>query len=580
MRCDKVRSLLLPYIEGELPQSAASKVAEHLQRCSACKSDYIRLLEVKKIISEHKDWREISPSPELSDSVLRRLRVERSRIGVRTYTRRRNYLLYLATVVALLLLVTIVGITLFEGREERKPKDEYVARKEKPRKEPTSPERKRDEELEEKLEEVKRSEEHREVKRPSEEVEKPCEERFAEAEEPRVPEEVKTPEPAERFKPIEKAEKPRPPTETPKTAVKPPVIIAVVDMVLKKPQVKRKGKERWEVLKKGDSLFSGDELRTDSGEKTSLVLSDNSVLILNSASEVSVERRDRLWIIRLEKGEIFAQVVPQKEKSGFQVLTPSATITVKGTELNIKHRYGKTTLTVIKGEVECSNDKGSVRVNGGYQVRVRVNGKPSKPKRVSSERLMGLTRWTDVVLPIPEPVAGAKPPVGFGYYEGCGKATWGRTNVTSHSGRYSAFLKGTKYEENYLNIALVIGDSDGYRGANAFTCSPNTEYSFSFWVKGNFKNVKVAVTQWKTDEAPLEDRVSQRITTFVPTPRWTRIEGRFTTHQQAKKFVLILKASGKPEEMNLGVIYVDDVVIKKKGTEKNIVENPGLENSR
>jgi hypothetical protein len=573
MRCDEIGKLLLPYIEGELLPDAASKIAEHLEKCSTCRSNYVNILGAKKIIRAHKDWREIRPSPELSDSVLRRVRIERSRVGVRAPTRKRhNYLIYLATVAAVLLIIAIVGIAFLGGREDRKPKDMDVVQKEKPREElPPS-------ELErlEKLEEITHLEEHTQVKRAPEDVEKPHEEKFQPKGKPESPA-VKTLGPAEQPKPPEKVEEPRPPTETPKTVVKLPVAIAAIDKVIKKPEVKRKDKEKWETVKEGESLFSGDMLKTGTREKITIVLSDNSTVILNSSTEVTVEKKENLWAVRLEKGEIFVQAVARKEKSRFEVRTPSATITVKGTEFNISHKSRKTTLTVIEGEVECSNDSGSIKVKKGYEARVNVNKKPSSPRKLSPERLAKLTGWTKPLLPIPEPIADAKLPTGFGYYEGCGEATWGRTNVTSHSGRYSAFLKGAEYEDNFLNVALVIGDSDGYKGPNAYDCNPNIKYSFSFWVKGSFKKIEVVATQWKTDAAPLNDRVQQKIADFVPTPRWTRIKGTFTTRKQARKFVLLVKAYGVYEELNLGVLYVDDVVIKKEGSDRNIVENPGIE---
>jgi ferric-dicitrate binding protein FerR (iron transport regulator) len=398
---------------------------------------------------------------------------------------------------------------------------------------------------------------------------------------PEVVEETPEPEPVPKKEPkpevVDKPEKKPAPAEKIETKVK--KLVVAVDTVVRKPKVKRKDGKKWNVLKKGDTLSTGDLLKTGSRDKVIVLLSDNSTIIINSGTEVAISN-----YVELKKGEIYVRAMPQAEKTAFEFVTPSATIRAKGTEFNLMHKSGRTTLTVIEGEVECASDKGSVDVKKGFQTKVSSNGKPSKPKKLSQKKLEKVTAWTRKLFLLPEPIADAKPPVGFGYYEGCGRAVWGRTAVTSHSGRYSAFLKGAAYEKaegkNTLNVALVIGNSDGYRGKNAFKTEPNTRYSFSLWVKGNFRNTMyVCLTEWQTDTALKNDRVTSNnnVASFIPSARWTLIKGSFTTHRKAKKFIVHLQAKGSSKKMNLGVLYVDDVVIKKQGSKKNIVENSGLE---
>ena len=180
-------------------------------------------------------------------------------------------------------------------------------------------------------------------------------------------------------------------------------------------------------------------------------------------------------------------------------------------------------------------------------------------------------KWVDVPY-------GMKTPDYWGYYKGGGSGVVGM-NCESHSGNYSAFLKATKYsDDDYLNIGLIIGNSNGYTGENAYGALPNTTYNFSFWMKGNFKKIRVRALTWNTVEAKKDDRVyiSTSLGDITPTDNWAYYTGTFTTNPDTKRLVLFLWAHGDKEEENLGIIYVDDVVLD--AGEGNIAENPGAEN--
>ena len=170
-------------------------------------------------------------------------------------------------------------------------------------------------------------------------------------------------------------------------------------------------------------------------------------------------------------------------------------------------------------------------------------------------------------------------PEYWNYYEGTGSGDWGRTTDEAHTGNYSAFLKGTEYnQDNLLNIGLVVGDSNGYSGLNAYNATPDTTYNISFWIKGDFNYINVYAMTWNTEDGSSGRTLrSTSIGQVTPTGTWTQYQGTFTIPSDAKKLILMFKVYGDSSQINLGTIYVDDVEICAS---PNIVLNPGAENSQ
>jgi hypothetical protein len=175
------------------------------------------------------------------------------------------------------------------------------------------------------------------------------------------------------------------------------------------------------------------------------------------------------------------------------------------------------------------------------------------------------------------PNADPKPPVGWGFYLGSGKAFWGRTPDEAHAGKFSAFLKGLEVAGGALNVALIAGDSNGYSGAKAYPAEAGTKYRYSFWAKGDFKEVQFAIMTWKTETADKDAREVAPISKLYPTEKWAEYKGEFEMPAGARKFVLMfqgqLKEAGGDK---LGVLFVDDV--EANAGAANVVVNGGAEN--
>ncbi|MBM4087181.1 MAG: hypothetical protein FJ272_20515, partial [Planctomycetes bacterium] len=147
----------------------------------------------------------------------------------------------------------------------------------------------------------------------------------------------------------------------------------------------------------------------------------------------------------------------------------------------------------------------------------------------------------------------------------------------AHTGKFSAFLKAVAHERGSLNIGLVVGDSDGYKGDKAHPAEPGATYQYRFWAKGDFKEARLGLTTWKAQPTDSKARQFAKLATFMPTAEWKEVKGEFKMPSDAKRFVLLfqvyLENLGREP---LGVLYMDDVEVS--AGKANLIKNAGAEN--
>ncbi len=233
-------------------------------------------------------------------------------------------------------------------------------------------------------------------------------------------------------------------------------------------------------------------------------------------------------------------------------------------EYGLTESYGKSSLLDTQLTLTHSQPPAGLQANTLYHFCVK-SGDALGNLAVSGD-------YTFITLPPLDP----DNPSWWSYYVGNGEGVWGRTYAEAHSGLFSAMLKPTAYGGSSINLGLIAGKSDGYGGAEAYSISANTTYNYSFWIKGDLTETMVSVLTWNSEEGASGDRVYIGLGTLNPQPTWQKHEGTFTTQNDTRKFVLLFRAYGSSSEINLRVLYIDDVYVGLAGG-GNLIQNPGAE---
>jgi hypothetical protein len=121
-------------------------------------------------------------------------------------------------------------------------------------------------------------------------------------------------------------------------------------------------------------------------------------------------------------------------------------------------------------------------------------------------------------------------PAGWGAYQGDGRHDWGRAEpgrTDAHCVRFKAAKPG----KGITNLALLVGESDGYRGSTALLGEIGVSYRVSFWLRGKAPLVSTEVLYWPGDPASADSRHHVRLEGLVAQAApagWTHYTSRFT----------------------------------------------------
>lgn len=132
------------------------------------------------------------------------------------------------------------------------------------------------------------------------------------------------------------------------------------------------------------------------------------------------------------------------------------------------------------------------------------------------------------------PGAGAvdSHPAGWGFYGGDGTADWGLASPGREGGNCVQLRaleeQQTGETKGKVNVALLLGDSDGYTGTRALPGTVGGKYVVRFWLRGDAAAVNVDCTSWPSDPASPADRRGNGLRTLAATDKWTRAELAFT----------------------------------------------------
>ncbi len=185
---------------------------------------------------------------------------------------------------------------------------------------------------------------------------------------------------------------------------------------------------------------------------------------------------------------------------------------------------------------------------------------------------------------------GETAPAHWGTYTGGGPRDAAVELAPGHDSPRAAWLVTRGFYINpktgrpqFLSVALIAGDSDGYRGARAKPCKPGTTYRFSFWLKGDLPWVEPAALAWRSDAARPADRqwLPTSLGRIRPAAEWRRYEGEFTTRPDSKRLVFCFRfrASAKGFQLGKGVSVDDLSIVEAKTGAAFPVDNAGAEDA-
>jgi ferric-dicitrate binding protein FerR (iron transport regulator) len=145
--------------------------------------------------------------------------------------------------------------------------------------------------------------------------------------------------------------------------------------------IRRSGAVTWDSAYPKQILAAKDRGRTGIRSRTSVRLSDLSVMHISERSEFEIQPLPDPKVeaeFSLFRGLLYLLNRDRPGKHRF--ITPTATAATRGTEftLEVEEATGRTLLTVLEGEAELSNAIGSIRIGVGEQGVAILGQMPTK----------------------------------------------------------------------------------------------------------------------------------------------------------------------------------------------------------
>ena len=169
-------------------------------------------------------------------------------------------------------------------------------------------------------------------------------------------------------------------------------VVAAISSMKGNVQLRNANNRKYESAYKGQMVRTGDWLKTDKNVYVAIVFLDGSNVKIQSNTEIEIkssritakELKTQMYIA---EGQAWSKVAQQKNGE-FKIKTPTAVASVKGTEFDVEFDdlAESTTLTVLEGSVEFSNDLGSILAGAMEGATASKEEVPSQYK-VSEEEL-------------------------------------------------------------------------------------------------------------------------------------------------------------------------------------------------
>ncbi|MGA2543642.1 MAG: TonB-dependent receptor [Verrucomicrobiota bacterium] len=147
-------------------------------------------------------------------------------------------------------------------------------------------------------------------------------------------------------------------------------------------------------------LHLGDQVRSGKASRASLRLSDKSVLRLYELTTLEIKPPQQAAhndVIDVKSGATYFFNRDKPQETQFQ--TPSASGAIRGTEFNLVVREdGRTELTLLDGQVDLTNDQGSLQLQSGEQATVASGQAPQKTAVLNAVNVIQWTLYYPAIL--------------------------------------------------------------------------------------------------------------------------------------------------------------------------------------
>jgi len=175
---------------------------------------------------------------------------------------------------------------------------------------------------------------------------------------------------------------------------------AVLLTVSGKVEVAPRGETVWTAGHVNQTLMLGDRLRTGKNSRATLQLSTLSVLRVYELTTLEIqppEQPGRRAVLDLESGA--AYFFNRDKPSETQFRTPSASGAIRGTEFNIAvASNGRLELALLDGQVDLTNNQGTIQVQTGEKAVVEPGQAPTKSPLIDAVNIIQWTLYYPAIL--------------------------------------------------------------------------------------------------------------------------------------------------------------------------------------
>ncbi len=155
--------------------------------------------------------------------------------------------------------------------------------------------------------------------------------------------------------------------------------VAKVTAIQNTVETKTAASPSWKPGSEGQMLAAQDHVRTGAGSRASILYSDQTLHRLNEKSEVEIlpPSGAGTGVVKILSGQSYFTTRTPKDFG--RVQTPTVTAAIKGTEFAVSVAdNGASTITMIEGTVEASNEFGAVTVTKGEEAVTEPGKAPQR----------------------------------------------------------------------------------------------------------------------------------------------------------------------------------------------------------